>query len=61
MFPSRPWYCLLPASQIAGTTGRHEPGASVAALGEDRAHPSKADRGYAWFTEGFDTADLKEV
>ena len=54
-------YCSPPASQIAGTTGCHEPGAPVAAPGEDRARPSVADSGVRLFTEGFDTADLQEA
>ena len=49
------------ADQIPGVTRRHESGTAEAAAGQaDRGAPVLAEV-YGWFTEGFDTADLREA
>ena len=47
--------------EIAGAAGRHELESSLPRQGkQDEARPMLAEI-YGWFTEGFDTADLREA
>jgi hypothetical protein len=56
-FSSRPAY----SKPNPGTPRRHEPRAPVAGPGEGAAARELLAPVYGWFTEGFDTRDLKEA
>ena len=61
LFRARSDDCAPTASQVLGTPRRHEP----RALWRDQGKPQQAREllapVYGWFTEGFDTRDLKEA
>jgi hypothetical protein len=59
MFSACPRHGLLGAGELAGATRSDEPEPPVAAAGQ-AAHDLLAPI-YDWFTEGFDTADLREA
>ena len=46
--------------QILGVARNHEPCATTCETGSDEARTMLAEI-YNWFTEGFDTADLKDA
>jgi hypothetical protein len=46
---------------FVGAAGGGEPESSVAEAGQERGDPALLAPIYGWFTEGFDTADLKEA
>ncbi len=48
-------------SQVAGTAGGDELGASVAATRQAEKKLTMLAEIYNWFTEGFDTKDLQEA
>ena len=49
------------ASEILGTPRRHEPRAALARPGKLQQARELLAPVYGWFTEGFDTRDLKEA
>jgi predicted ATPase len=49
------------ASQILGTPRRRESRASLARRGRPQQARELLAPAYGWFTEGFDTRDLKEA
>ena len=49
------------AGQILGTTRRNEHGAALARSGQAGEARDLLAPVYGWFTEGFDTLDLKEA
>jgi len=53
--------CPKTAGKILGTAGRRESQPIVAETGEEKGSTSAVAEVYAWFTEGFDTADLQEA
>lgn len=73
MFLVRKRSRATPASQVAGTPRRNKPGLSTTTSSPgsrttDHASRTKLDDAhtmlsevYHWFTEGFDTVDLKEA
>ena len=52
---------LAATSQILGTPRRHEPRTPLARPGQGAASARTVAPVYGWFTEGFDTRDLKEA
>ena len=48
-------------SQILGTPRRHEPRTPLARPGQGEQARELLAPVYGWFTEGFDTVDLKEA
>ena len=61
IFPARP-RCRPPTtSQILGTPRRNEPSASLALQDKPQQARELLAPVYGWFTEGFDTRDLKEA
>ena len=49
------------ASEILGTPRRHKPRAPLARPGQVQQARELLAPVYGWFTEGFDTRDLKEA
>ncbi|HEV8717561.1 MAG TPA: hypothetical protein VGX03_32660 [Candidatus Binatia bacterium] len=54
-------YGLAATGQVAEVAGGAELELAVAAAGQERRGSQDVGRDYSWFTEGFDTADLKEA
>jgi predicted ATPase len=61
MFPRRVESCAQPERQIIGIARRDELESSVAATGKKGGSAKLLAEIYGWFTEGFDTADLKQA
>ena len=62
MFPAGSRHCPSPAGEVPGATGGHEPRPTVAGPGQARAEAQQLLAPICdWFTEGFDTADLREA